>query len=440
MKIVTLDETTYNDYATNHKYANFYQTVEYANVMRRFGFNTHYIGFRDDNNALVGASLILYKNFGMSYKYAYAPRGFLIDYTDKELVKEIAIGLKRLLSKQRFIFLKIDPPVIMHELNSDGKVIYANKYAELIIGTLKSNGFAHLGFNNLFETMKPRSNAFVKLTPNYQELFESLDKKVRNRIRRAEKMGVEIIKHDENNLDVTKIFEFIKNKHNRSKEYYQELYRIFSRKNMIDIYYSKIDTKNFIIRSQEAYNNELMLNDKLKELIQAPDAKEKEKRKIINMKMESDKALNNFKNNIILATRLSKEYPEGLIIGGCIIIKYKNGVNLLIDGFNKEFSQFNSNYLMKWEIIKEYSQKGYQYMNLNGVTGDFVTNTSQKYSGMNDIKLGYNSTVIQYIGEFDLVINPTIYNLKVRKVEAQNKPQKPKDNNDFEKVENDPNI
>ncbi len=436
MKIVTLDDVTYNDYASNHKYGNFYQTIEYANVMKRFGFNTHYIGFRDDNNALVGASLILYKNFGMTYKYAYAPRGFLIDYTDKELVKEIAIGLKRLLGKQRFIFLKIDPPVILNELNNDGKVVYANKHAELIIGTLKNNDFTHLGFNNLFETMKPRNNAFVKLSPNYQELFESLEKNVRNRIKRAEKMGVEIFKN-EDNLDVTKIFEFIKKKHNRSKEYYQELYHTFEKKNMIDIYYSRINTKNFIIRSQEAYNNELTLNDKLKDLIQQPDSKENDKRKVINMKMESDKALNNFKSNIILATKLSKEHPEGIVIGGCIVIKYKNGINLLIDGFDKQYSAFNSNYLMKWELIKEYSEKGYQYLNLNGVTGDFMTNKMPRYVGMNDIKLGYNSTIIQYIGEFDLVINPTIYNLKVRKVQPQNKPSQV---NNIEKTESELNF
>ena len=44
---------------------------------------------------------------------------------------------------------------------------------------------------------------------------------------------------------------------------------------------------------------------------------------------------------------------------------------------------------------------------MNDITGYFGDNS--KYRGLNESKLGFNADVTEYIGEFDLVIKPTIY-------------------------------
>ena len=49
------------------------------------------------------------------------------------------------------------------------------------------------------------------------------------------------------------------------------------------------------------------------------------------------------------------------------------------------------------------------YLNLNAVVGDFNKEDLGKYNDLNNIKLTFNATVMEYIGEFDLVINPHIY-------------------------------
>ena len=135
--------------------------------------------------------------------------------------------------------------------------------------------------------------------------------------------------------------------------------------------------------------------------------------------MESDKNLSIYQNNLLKATRFFQEQPNGIVIGGALIIKYEKGVNLIIEGFDKNYRDYNPNYLLKWEILKEYNNEGYNYFNLNGISGEFVT--KNKYSGLNEMKLGYNASAIEYIGEFDLIINKTTYSLYKKKMDKKGK-------------------
>ena len=106
---------------------------------------------------------------------------------------------------------------------------------------------------------------------------------------------------------------------------------------------------------------------------------------------------------------LLKENPNGLIIGTSLNLTYDNVCYLIIEGFNQSFKTLNPNYLIKWKMINDYKNKNIKYINLNAVSGDF-TNIN-KYSGLNEMKLGFNSLVTEYIGEFELIISPLPYNL-----------------------------
>ena len=107
MRIITLTEDEFNSYARKHKYASVYQTSMYANFKNILeNFDIHYLGF-EENGSLIGATMVIYKELFWGYKYAYAPRGFLVDYTDSSLIEELTQRLINLLKKQKFIFLKL---------------------------------------------------------------------------------------------------------------------------------------------------------------------------------------------------------------------------------------------------------------------------------------------------------------------------------------------
>ena len=63
----------------------------------------------------------------------------------------------------------------------------------------------------------------------------------------------------------------------------------------------------------------------------------------------------------------------------------------------------------KWFVIEKYSKIGAVYFDLNAITGNFTNDN--KFKGLNEMKLGYGADVYEYVGEFDLVINKTIYRL-----------------------------
>lgn len=408
MKIITLTEERFTEFANNHKYSNFYQTINYAKVMKTEGYDHHLLGFINNNNELIGATMILYKKVFLNYKMAYSPFGFLIDYSNNDLVEELTTRLKKLLIKQRFIYLKINPNIKCSERDKDGDIISYNPEVNDILEILQKNGYMHNGFNNYFENEKPRWNAILKLADSNDNLYKNLNKQTRNKINKALRGGIEIYDGTPNDIQV--LFEFIKRKHNRTIKYYKNIIKEFGED--AKIYLAKINTAKYVSHSKDLYENELSMNESYNQKLQVLSRQGKDLTNIINIKMESDKRISIYQNSLIQATNLFTKYPEGITIGGLLAIKYHNTMNMIIEGFNEKYRDFNPNYLLKWELIKRYNQEEYQYFNLNGIVGEFKE--LNKYSGLNEMKLGYGANAIEYIGEFDLIVNKTVYNIYIR--------------------------
>ena len=134
---------------------------------------------------------------------------------------------------------------------------------------------------------------------------------------------------------------------------------------------------------------------------------EKERNSYLNKKMESDKLITTYKSNLLKATDLLKSNPDGLIIGGLMVIKYDNAGYLFTEGVDEDYAYLNPSYLMKWQVISDYNSQGMKYFNLNGIVGEFEK--ENEYSGLNESKLGFNATITEYVGEFDIVLNNFAY-------------------------------
>ena len=417
MKIVALTKEEFDNFAYHHKYSTYYQTSAYAETSRYEGLNTFYIGFVQDNE-LVGVTLFLHKTIYLYYKYAYAPRGFLIDYTDSKLVKNVTMGLINLLKKQHYAFIKIDPPIICSERDNKGNIIYFSNTINQILDTLKSNSYIHMGFNKYFENYKPRLNAFVNLTYDLEKIYSNITNEVKEKIEKSIKSGLEISLDTTGNVD--ELYKFIGTKNKkRRKRYYQGMYNNFSRNNAIDIFFVNINTDKYLSNMKTNYDLEAIKNDELASMVQDMSIASSQKQLILNDKMKSDERLNFYKNELIYATNLSRNHPDYFTIGAGFTIKHNNGVELIIDSYLDEYLKFNPRYVFIWELIKKYKNEGFMYINLNGVVGNFSKDKLGKYKNLNDPKLSFNSTIIEYIGEFDLVINDRIYKKYKEEIEKK---------------------
>ena len=405
MKVVTLKPDQFDNYAKNHRYRNYMQSSTYANVMMKFGYGAQYLGVVNDENKLIGATMLIYKKLYMSYKFAYAPRGILYNYENIDNLDEMISKIKKLLNKKKFMILRIDPYIPLTVRDGEGNIMNFNNKGNEIIENLKSTGFEYKGKNLFFENEKPRWEALVLLNRDIREIFARFDKRTRNKIRKASNSGIEVIIDPTKN--VKKLYEFVTKKEHKPLNYYREFIHQFG--DNIDIFYARLNTETFLINSRRTYEKEIEYNSDLQDKVQNMDLDTKERESYINKKMESDKLINNYKNSMVLSTDLLKDNPGGIIIAAAMVLKYDNAAYIISEGIDERYDYINANYLIKWNIIDEYNKRGFKYVNLGGVVGEFEA--ENEYSGLNEMKLGFNATITEYIGEFDMIINNVAYNL-----------------------------
>ncbi len=401
MKIIYMDEKSFDDFSRNHVLHTYYQTSSYAKTMATQGYKYQYLGFVD-NDVLVGASLILYDKLMYQFKYAYAPRGFLIDYTDKILVDKVTFSIKRMLEHEKVVFLKIDPPVIDYKRDQEGNIVAQAQILSRPI--LQGCGYHFLGNNLYFETLKPRWNASIEFGNTDGNVINYFNKPARNKIHKSQKREVNINQLAPNELD--KFYRFVARKHYRNLRYYGFLQQFFE--SNFEAYIISIDTEKYLKVVQKLFENEQSKNALIGQEMQDNSTKGIDMRGLISRKMESDKILNAYDVELKNATMLLAKYPDGIDIGSGAIIKTNDTIYFLIDGFDQKYKNISPSYYFKWFIMEKYNKLGYKKFNLNAITGNFKDDN--RYKGLNNVKLSFNSEINEYIGEFDLVINPTLYN------------------------------
>lgn len=381
----------FKEFANTHFIGNFHESINYALIKAEEGFEYEFIAYGADD--IVGAALILYKKIGNVY-FGYSPRGFLIDYSNDYLLEDFTNKIKEYYKNRNFAFIKINPEIAIAKLNNDTMNFEYNENYK-IIDMLTKNGYKKLKNNMNFEALLPRVNAIIKLD-GYD--YNNLSKNTRNKVKKGIRKGLILEKANPDKLNI--FYKFIKNKINRDEYYYNDFYNVFSKTLDVDLMLVKVDYKAFLINAQEAYNEELRRNASFNnKLITNNNAN------AINAKMNSDKALLSYKNDIAEA---SKNLNTGLetYVAGALVIKHQNRVIIQISGFNKAMSRFSPNYFLYYALIKYYQQE-YKYLDLNGITADL--SKENHYYGLNRFKMGFNPDVYEYIGEFDLVIDEKQY-------------------------------
>lgn len=406
MKIITLSKEEFDEFATSHDYASYCQTSAYANLKTECDdFEVHYLGFKDSGE-LVGASMLIFKELFWGYKFAYAPRGFLLDYSNLSLCKQVTEALRRLLKKQKFIFIKLDPPIIYRRYDFDGNEEADSESSKEILRNFKKNSYIHQGFNLYNENMLPRFYAYAKLDSNPQVLFRSFSKQRQDEITLAQQKAFSVIPDSKNDIDF--FLEMTKTIiRGRNAKYIKTLFKSFDETDDATIFYTFLDTQKYTENINKLYSDEQEKNNGLAGIISSMDSTKYNMQLVLNDKMESDKRLAELKENLNSSMKLIRNSPEGLIIGATLVITSGRGANIITNFVVPQYRSLNALPLTNYEIMKHYGKKGYSYIDLGSIPGNF--SKTSKYYNMIRSKGGYNSSIIEYIGELDLVINPLIY-------------------------------
>ena len=402
MHLKELTNEEFLTFTSNFKMSSIYQTPEYAFIMNKQKFDSLFLGLIDEFDNIVCASLILIEKLGL-VKYAYAPRGFLMDYTNYSILQVFTLELKKYLGKKEVIAIKVNPMIIRNIYDFDENTILKNNNYDLIFENFKAFGYIHYGYHNNFEGLKPRFEAILDIGLPYTTLFQNLKKELRTKIRSSEKKGIKI--HKGTKEDLKYLYLQTKSKYPRDLKYFEDCYDFYSKRNMVEFFYAKLDTKKFLIESQKLYQEYLDLDEKINTNFINLSAEERQQK--LNKKIEVDNLFDKYSKQLVYATNLLKDYPDGIITSSALIIKNNLEVYMRMDGLDPSYKEFNSKQLLLWKLIERYSKQNYKKFNFGGITNPDDKNP--KYDGLNEFKLSFNAKAYEYIGDLELVTNNTLY-------------------------------
>ncbi len=412
MKLEKISKKEFKDFADSNEQITFHQTEQWANLKKVNNWQSYFIGLKDDNKKVVAATLLLSKTLPIiKKKMFYAPRGFLIDYHDKKLLKEFTSQIKDFAKKEKAIFIKIDPYVPYKEHDNNGQLVENGYDNSDCIDNLKSLGYKHFGFNLMQDTLQPRwMHVIDTKNKTLDEVMQDMESKTRQILRKNEKSGITTREITKEELPIFKDImqhtsdrrEFV----DRPLSYYEAMWDNLHDSGILKILISEIDfeiyKKNTLKeleeiksslkdRTYKKENNLLKMNDK--KYIQANQHDEEEIERL-NKQLEKIK-------------EYKKEYGEKTTLGGILFLIYGNEVLSLHGGSLSKLMQFQSAYSTHFAGIKYAVENNYDRYNFYGITGDF--RKENPLYGLYLFKKSFGGHVVELIGEFDLITSPFFY-------------------------------
>lgn len=411
MKLKKISEKEFKKFADKNLEITFYQTISWAHLKKKNGWVAHYLGLEKDNKIIAG-SLILSKTLPIiKKKMFYAPRGFLLDYKDKEVLKEFTKQLKEYAKKEHAIFIKIDPYVEYKEHDNNGNVVEDGLDNSICVENLKSLGYKHFGFNLMQDTLQPRWMHVIETEDKtLADVMKDMESKTRQILRKNERSGIHTREISKEELPLFKDImqhtsdrrEFV----DRPLSYYESMWDSLHDDGILKILVAEIDFLEFEKNTKE----ELETNEKeLKNRIY------KHENNIL--KMNPKKYEQNNKKNEQEIERLKKQlekikdykekYGNKKLLGGILFLIYGNEVLSLHGGTLDDVMQFQSAYTIHFAGVKHAVENGYKRYNFYGITGDF--RKENPLYGLYLFKKSFGGHVVELIGEFDYIISPFWY-------------------------------
>ena len=400
MKIVELNEQTYKEYASIHSKRNFGQTIEYSRIEANRNKETLLLGMMDDYDNIYAAALILVRNVSTGIKEAVAPNGFLIDYSDFNLVKEFTNLLRNYLFKERITYLITNPMFKYHVYNKKNIMIENN---ENIYDNLLKLDYRSIGYFSDFE----HYDIIIENDISSNDIYRNFNRNTKRNIKEGLNLGITLHKGTINDLPLA--YEIIKKKNKRTYHFYENLMHIYNTKdNKMEVFFARLNPHKYLVNIQKLYEKEKINNEKIHQKFEHNIGHINEK--LLNKKINSDNTLSKYNQELQKAILINNKYDKDIIIGTSIVIKNNHEIYFLADGYNEEFRYIHSTHILKWAIIRKYFELGYRIFNLGEIHKDYFDKSS-KYYGQYKYKLGFGGNIIEYTPNLLLVINKPLYSI-----------------------------
>ena len=386
MKFLTdINNEKYTEFIKSHKHGNMMQAIEWSSIKNTWGAVR--VAVSDDKDNIIATAQVLTRK-GLWY----VPRGPILDYNNKELLGFFLTNLKKFAKTKQAKLVKLDIPIaVKDEKLANFKDVDVDRSNDELIKTFKSYGYNHKGFSlDMSSTIQPRFNTVTKLEKPVPDLFS---KDTRRLIRDADKKFVEVRRCGKENLDdflfALACTEKRKNISLRGREYFENLLDTFGDNALLYISYINVEKA-----LKECHNRKENLEKEIEEL---GEKSPKKKRTLEEQVAGTDKLIALFNGLEI------EDKSKDQVISAAITIAYGNHAEIIYAGMNEEFAKLPAQYKVFSDTMKKAQEMGISEVSMGGIEGS-----------LNDSLLGFKSkfspNIVEYYGEFDLVISH-VFNL-----------------------------
>ena len=386
MKFLTnINNEKYTEFIKSHKHGNMMQAIEWSAIKNTWGAVR--VAVSDDEDNIIAAAQVLTRK-GLWY----VPRGPILDYNNKELLGFFLTNLKKFAKTKQAKLVKLDIPIaVKDEKLANFKDVDVDRSNDELIKTFKSYGYNHKGFSlDMSSTIQPRFNTVTKLEQPVPDLFS---KDTRRLIRDADKKFVEVRRCGKENLDdflfALACTEKRKNISLRGREYFENLLDTFGDNALLYISYINVEKA-----LKECHNRKENLEKEIEEL---GEKSPKKKRTLEEQVAGTDKLIALFNGLEI------EDKSKDQVISAAITIAYGNHAEIIYAGMNEDFAKLPAQYKVFSDTMKKAQEMGISEVSMGGIEGS-----------LNDSLLGFKSkfspNIVEYYGEFDLVISH-VFNL-----------------------------
>lgn len=342
----------------------------------------------DESGSTVASALVLIRKMPLGMCLAYVPRGPVMDYGNAELVSFFLNRLKELAKQKHAIALRFDPSLLVR------KYPYKERNEEHacenldVIERLKSLGAKHKGFTTMIiESTQPRYNAEMDVTPDYRD---HLEHKTLKCIRAAEHKGIEVLEGPQYIPEFAKAMHYTEVRKGvalRNEEYFR---------NMMDVYgdhaicmVTVLDIEKQLKKLEDSIAS-------LEEQLSAEGLKKKQKaalsQQLTNDRNEQKKLLEDRK----------RESENRIITCGILAVYNDSLMELFYMGNHPDYLRMYSSYLLYAKCLDRCVDLGITHCSFGGIEGTLD-------DGLTLFKSNWIMNVEEYIGEFNIVLNPLMY-------------------------------
>lgn len=406
LKLVNIEKEKFDNFIFNHIHkSHFLQSQAWGEFSKiKKNLTPYYLGLVNEQDEIVAATLLLEKKLPLNLCYFYAPRGFVIDYKKKEILKIMTEKITEFAKKKKAIFIKIDPDIIKTSTN------YLNETTEhddakIIFDNLKSIGWKHQGFTKNFETMQPRYTFRIDLTQSLEEIEEHFSKTTKQRIAKSLKLDTEVIIGNKN--DIKEFYHLMTLTENRkdfisyNEDYYETLYEIFNgnKNGQATLFLGKvhlIKTINALEKNLKTINNQISI-------LPIDNLSKSAKAKLTELTKQKE----NIVQEIAKYKEYKKEYGNDITLSAHMIIEYGDKAWVLYAGNHNILSETYVNYNTYYEHIKYCKEKGIKIYDQFGTIGDLSKENPRL--GLHEFKKKFGGDYIEFLGEWDYITNRIMY-------------------------------